>query len=227
MMRNLRDLWRKLTAPRPTTAMAEGNARPQQEIGERRPAGLERARLPAAERAQARRQAALLRLSAELAATLEEGEICRRVVDGLHDTLGYDYVACFLLDETTGDRVHVASVGFVEPPPRLKPGEGLSERSLIDGELHYTPDVTRDPRYVPGLHGSEVDVPVRIGGEVRGVLITESRRTDAFGREDFEVLTAVAQHAGLAIEKARLLAAESGRRKSPAVRTDRQCRGHP
>ncbi|NIV34652.1 MAG: PAS domain S-box protein [Anaerolineae bacterium] len=211
MMRSLRDLWRKLAAPRAAAAVAEDNAQPQQETAERQPAAVERARPRTAERAQARRQAALLRLSAELAATLEESEICRRVVDGLQDTLGYEYVACFLLEKATGDRVHVASVGFVEPPPRLKPGEGLSERALLDGQLHYTPDVTADPRYVPGLHGSEVDVPVRIGGEVRGVLITESRQTDAFDQEDFEVLTAAAQQAGLAIEKARLLAAERQR----------------
>jgi len=211
MMRNLRDLWRKLTAPRAAAAPTESNAQLQQETGERQRAAVEREHLPAAERAQARRQAALLRLSAELAATLEESEICRRVADGLHDTLGYDYVAFFLVEETTGDRVHVASVGFVGPPPRLKPGEGLSARPLMDGQLRYTSDVTQDPRYVPGLGGSEVDVPVRIGGKVLGVLIAESRQSDAFGQEDFEVLTAVAQHAGLAIEKARLLAAERQR----------------
>jgi hypothetical protein len=153
MIRNLQNLWHKLTARPATVAPTESSTQFQQEIGELQWAEAEREHLPVAERTQARRQAALLRLSAELAATLEESEICRRVVDGLHDTLGYDYVACFLLDETTGDRVHVASVGFVEPPPRLKPGEGLSERPLIDGQLHYTPDVTRDPRYVPGLHG--------------------------------------------------------------------------
>ena len=39
--------------------------------------------LLAAERAQARRQAALFRLSAELAAALDEAEVCWRVVRGL------------------------------------------------------------------------------------------------------------------------------------------------
>ena len=60
---------------------------------ERKRAEEERERLLVAERAQARRQAALFRLSAELAATLDEVEVCQRVVDGLHDTLGYDNVA--------------------------------------------------------------------------------------------------------------------------------------
>jgi GAF domain-containing protein len=97
---------------------------------------IEKARLLAAERAQAQRQTALFRLSAELTATLDEAEVCRRVVDGLHDTLGYDHLDLWLVDETTGDRVLAASVGFVEPPPPVLSGQGLSERPLLDGQLH-------------------------------------------------------------------------------------------
>jgi GAF domain-containing protein len=61
------------------------------------------------------------------------------------------------------------------------------------------------------MGGAEVDLPVRIGGEVLGVLSAESRQPHAFNRDDLEVLTAAAQQAGLAIEKARLLAAERQR----------------
>jgi signal transduction histidine kinase/DNA-binding response OmpR family regulator/putative methionine-R-sulfoxide reductase with GAF domain len=172
---------------------------------------IQNARLFETERGQARRQAALQRLSAELAATLEEDEICRQVVDGLHDTLGYDYVALFLIDETTGDRVLAAQVGFPVSVLRLSPGQGLSERPLLDGQLHYSPDVSQEPRYVAGMGGSEVDVPVHIGGEVLSVLCAESRQSDAFSSDDFEVLTAAANQAGLAIGKARLLAAERQR----------------
>ena len=171
----------------------------------------ERQRLLAAVAAQAVRQAALLRLSADLGAALDESEVCRRVVDGLHGTLGYDFVALLLVDPTTGDRVHAASAGAVEPPARIAAGEGLSEHPLLDGQLHYTSDVSQDPDYVYWMGGSEVDVPVRIGGAVLGVLIAESKKRDAFDQDDFEVLTAAAQQAGLAIGNARLLAAERAR----------------
>jgi len=204
MISNLKALWHKLTAPRATD---EDEARREYIAN----VIAERERLLVAERAQARRQAALFRLSAELAATLDEAEVCRRVVDGLHDTLGYDFVVLFLVDETTGDRVLAASVGFVEPATPLPPGQGLSERPLLDGQLHYTPDVTQDPRHFYGMGGAEVDVPIRIGGEVLGVLTAESKQRDAFSQDDFEVLTAAAQQAGLAIKKARLLAAERRR----------------
>lgn len=157
------------------------------------------------------RQAALFRLSAALAAALEEKEILQSVVQELHDTLGYDYVAFMLVDETTGSRVFAAGVGYDSERRTLQPGEGLSERPILDGQLHYSPDVTLEPRYVYGMGGSEVDVPVRIAGEVKAILVAESKKKEDFDQHDFEVLTATAQLAGLAIEKARLLTAERKR----------------
>jgi len=158
----------------------------------------------------ARRQAALLRLAAEIAATHDEADVCRRVVNGLRDpALGYDFVGLFLLDEATGDRVMRASVGWSDLPDgfRIPPGQGLSERAILDGKIHYTPDVTRDPHYVPGLAtGCEVDVPVEVDGAVTGVLVVESTAPEAFGREDLEILTAAAHQTGIALGRARLLA---------------------
>ncbi|MCJ7536055.1 MAG: PAS domain S-box protein [Anaerolineales bacterium] len=163
------------------------------------------------EDSEAQRQAALFRLSADLAAALDERDVCQRVVVGLHDTLGYDFVAFFLVEESTGDRVMIASVGFVDPPVRLKAGEGLSELAFLDGQLRYTPHVNQEPGYFYGMGGSEVDVPVRIGGEVTGVLIAESKQRADFGPKDFEILTAASQQAGLAIEKNRLITVERRR----------------
>ena len=91
----------------------------------------------------ARWQAALFRLSSELATAVEVGDICNRVVNTLEDTLGYDFVALLLLDENTGYRNLVASVGYENPPTPIKPGMGLSEGPLLTGELQYTPDVAR------------------------------------------------------------------------------------
>jgi signal transduction histidine kinase/CHASE3 domain sensor protein len=170
---------------------------------------IENARLFQTERAQAGRQAALFRLSAAIAAALDEDEICRRVVEGLQDeALGYAYVAVFLLDLVTGERVERAKVGWSDSdvPIRLGPGQGLSEKPLLDGHLHYTPDVTQAPDYVATLSsGSEVDAPLKIGQEVVGVLVVESRQPNAFGQDDFDVITAAANQAGVALGRARLL----------------------
>jgi len=167
------------------------------------------------------RSAALMRLSTAIAAAESETEICRAVAGGLrNEALGYDFVALLLVDAPSGDRVLVASAGWAEAPEglRVRPGEGLSERPLLDGRLHYTPQVTRDTRYLPTRNeGSEVDVPVLINRELVGVLVVESNRPDAFDAHDFEILTAAAHQAGIAIGRARLLADERQRADEQAA----------
>jgi PAS domain S-box-containing protein len=167
---------------------------------------------PERERRLARRQSALLRLSADLAATHNEAEVYQRVVNGLRDeALGYNFLGVFLVDPVTGDRVLQASVGWSDIPEdwRVPPGQGLSERPLLDGKLHYTAEVAREARYLPSLNsGSEVDVPLLADGATVGVLVVESAEPNAFDEEDLEILTAAANQASIAIERARHLEME-------------------
>ena len=162
----------------------------------------------------AHRQAALLRLAVDVVAATDESQVCQRLVDGLHDeALGYDFLGAFLLDET-GDRVLRASMGWTGVPRnwRVHAGQGLSDRAVKDGKLHYTPVVTRETNYLPSLNsGSEVDIPLHVDGEVIGVLVVESAEPNAFTPSDFKVLTAVADFASLAIGRARLLVSERRR----------------
>jgi len=163
----------------------------------------------------AHRQAALLRLGTAIAAAKDEQEIYQSVVDGLHDeALGYDFLGVFLVEPETGDRVLRASIGWKDVPKdwHVHPGEGLSEQAIRDGELHYTPDVTKASRYLASLaSGSEVDVPLRIDDQTIGVLVVESSEPNAFGDEDFEILKAAATQASIALGRARLLAEERRR----------------
>ena len=161
----------------------------------------------------AHRQSALLRLSTGIAAAHDETAICESVVDGLHDeALGYDFVGVFLVDPTTGERVMRASVGWPgdHEDYRVPKGRGLSERPLLDGQLHYSPVVSRESGYVSDAPagGSEIDVPIPVDEQVIGVLVVESADEDAFGPADFEILTAAAQQAGIAIARNRLIAIE-------------------
>ncbi|HWO89952.1 MAG TPA: GAF domain-containing protein [Gemmatimonadales bacterium] len=161
------------------------------------------------------RQDALLSLSSAIAAADGEAEVCRAVVRGLHDrALGYDFVAVLLVDEATSDRVLVAAEGWADAPEnlRISPGQGLSERPLLDGKLHHTPRVTKETRYLPTRNeGSEVDVPILANRRLIGVLVVESDQADAFDEEDKRILTAAAHQAGIAIGRVRLLAAERRR----------------
>ncbi|MEE8133884.1 MAG: GAF domain-containing protein, partial [Gemmatimonadales bacterium] len=107
-----------------------------------------------------------------------------------------------------------ASVGWDNAPNnlRIKPGTGLSERPLLDGQMHYTPRVTRDTRYLPTRNeGSELDLPVQANRRLVGVLVVESGPPNAFASDDFEILTAAANQAGIAIGRTRALTAERQR----------------
>ncbi len=174
----------------------------------------------------ARRQSALLRLSAQIAAAEDEDDVCRSVVNGLHDeALGYDFLGVFLVDPATGDRVLRASVGWPGVPEslRIPPGHGISERPLLDGQLHYTAEVTRDAHYLPALNsGSEVDLPLLIDGKPIGVLAVESTEPKAFGTHDFEILTAAAEQASIAIARARLLVSQARLLEAERRRADEQ-----
>ncbi len=162
-------------------------------------------------RTPAARQDALLRLGTGIAAAETETDVCRAIAGGLFDAaLGYDFVAVLMVDQATGDRVLVASEGWKKAPAdlRIRPGTGLSERPLLDGRLHYTPRVTKETRYLPTRNeGSEVDVPILANRQLIGVLVVESNRPDAFDEDDLRILAAAGHQAGIAIGRARLVAA--------------------
>jgi PAS domain S-box-containing protein len=162
-----------------------------------------------------KREDALLRLSTGIAEAEGETDVCRAVVAGLYDAaLGYDFVAVLLVDEASGERVLVASEGWKDAPPglRIRPGQGLSERPLLDGRIHYTPRVTEETRYLPTRNeGSEADVPILANRQLVGVLVVESNHPDAFDDGDLKILTAAGDQAGIAIGRTRLLRAERAR----------------
>jgi GAF domain-containing protein len=66
-------------------------------------------------------------------------------------------------------------------------------------------DVTRDPRYLPGLEGarSNLVIPLIVGQEVLGALDVESARPAAFRAEDEKLLTVLGAQAALAIVASR------------------------
>ena len=158
---------------------------------------------------QARRQEALFRLSAGIAAANTEETICEAVVNGLQDpALDFHRIVVLLIDKKSGDRVVIASAGIQEARTgtRLAPGVGLSEMPLKDGKLHYVKDVTQVENSFLSLgKGSEVDLPIKIGDWLAGVLVAESEQADAFNQDDFDVLTTAASQTGIALGQVRSL----------------------
>ena len=165
----------------------------------------DRVQLERALQRRARDAETLLRLSKALAPLLDVTAICEATVSVLYEVGKFAYTAIFLLDPDTGERVLVAGRGLKgdEVLTRIPPGQGLSEFALLDGEVHYTPDVSQSPRYVPGLGGgAEVDVPIRTGHKTYGVLVVESETPHAFDQADIDLIAAAGQQVAVAIERA-------------------------
>lgn len=160
-------------------------------------------------------QTALAKLSTGFATALSEDEICWELVQRLNEIHGYEHVAIFLIDKINGNRNLKAKIGGLGLPDEasIPPEQGLSGQPLLDGQLQYTPDVSKSKRYMPGLgQGSEVDVPIIFGNEIFGVIVIESNQTNAFGPDDFKMINAVADQAALAISNTRSLSSEKQRR---------------
>jgi len=118
------------------------------------------------------RQSALLGLSSTIVEAQDEREICERVVNGLHDpALGYDLLALYMLEESTGERALRASAGWKDLPAKAESQSA----------------------------GHELEVPLKVGDKVIGVLLVESPEADAFDREDFEIINAAVNQASIAI----------------------------
>ena len=98
---------------------------------------------------------------------------------------------------------------------RLKVGqEGITGWVAAQGEPLLVSDVSEEPRYVRLTRvatRSELAVPITAKGKVIGVMNVESDQLNAFDETDVTVLQSLANQAGVALENARLLAAERRR----------------
>lgn len=112
----------------------------------------------------------------------------------LRTTGGFRWVGLYDVAES-----EIAVVGWDGPGPPAYPrfpvGEGLSGAAVASGETVVVGDVTTDPRYLTTLGStrSEIVVPVRIDGVVRGLIDVESERVDAFTEEDSALLERCAE----------------------------------
>ena len=119
-----------------------------------------------------------------------------------------------MLDLVAGSGVDIAE----QPGVSLRPGEGLLGRCVLMGKPLLVDDLQTDARQqplelagTPDLHAA-LFLPLITGGEVIGVLGTAAIPPGYFLPEHQQILQAFAHQAAVAIERARLYAAEQRRR---------------
>lgn len=161
-------------------------------------------------------------VSRQVAAILDLDELLDHVVDLIKETFKYYHVQIYLVDPEREEVVFRAGSGpigeaLAQRPPRCPLGD--PERSIIGWvAAHAEPlvvnDVSAEPRYVPDSERllpdtrAELAVPLTVEDRVLGVLDVQSDQPEAFDGDDLFTLSTLADQVAIAIEDARLYAAQ-------------------
>ena len=162
-----------------------------------------------------RRLAVASRLSARLASLLEPEEIARVTVEELWKSFGcYLVVIQRLHDDDklrplagAGELVHEMAA-FYDWEQSVH--QGVNGRVVRTGEPALVAETRLDPEFLgtdtQRQSGSELAVPIRVAGELWGVLDIEALDTHAFGEEDLLLADTLAAQVGGALHRSRLFA---------------------
>lgn len=147
------------------------------------------------------------RLSQAMSTVLDPDQVLEEILRLARGALAFSRSAVALLDPDGKHLVVRAALGYGDIVGKRIPLEGsISGATVRSGEPRLVPDVRADSRYVEGSRGArcEMVAPLRVRGEVIGILDAESEKVSAFSTTDLELLSVFAVHAATAIHNARL-----------------------
>ena len=150
-------------------------------------------------------------VSHRLSSMLNLEELLRAAAEAIQKSFNYFDVTVFLLDPARTELVLEAHsrnyVDFLPHGYRQKVSEGIVGWVASNGEKILCNDVSQDPRYIAYAYHdskSELALPIRVEGEVAGVLNVEDRKRHAFDETDGMVLETLCEQLGSAMKNARL-----------------------
>ena len=164
-------------------------------------------------RSKEKRLATLNAISTVLAQSLELNEVLRRAIDMVMEVMEVEAVLIFSLDEAAQELKLLAYEGvseeFAQAMSGMKLGEGFNGGVAQSGEPMVVEDASRDPRLTRAAVKkmkleAQLIVPLKSKGRVVGTLCVAMRRPREFLPEEVELLTAIGNQIGVAMENARL-----------------------
>ena len=170
--------------------------------------------LYAAEQRRAKQLAAMGQVSQRVAAILELDRLFAEVVELIQKTFSYDHVGIFTVDADGGAVTLRASTNPIiqQKDLAVAQGQGIVGWVAQNGESILANDVTKETRYrsEEALVGTraELAVPLPVEQRIVGVLDVQRNQPDAFTQDDLFVLEILARQIAVAVEDARLYAAQ-------------------
>lgn len=160
--------------------------------------------------AKIKQLAALYDMGKTLSSTLDLDELFKKALELLKDHFGYTSCGILLLDEERNE-LYIKQImgrnGEEGQKQRFRVGiDGIVGWVAKTGEPFYTPDVSKEPRYLPKGTSikSGVVFPLKVRDQIFGVLNIESDEVNRFDEEDLKVLSSFASQLSISIENAQL-----------------------
>ncbi len=170
---------------------------------------IENARLFAAEKRHATRQATLYRIGKLIAARLDLDDLLQTAVMAIDDELSYSNTAVLLIDREDPETLVLTARGGIYAKNvnnvyRQSIHEGVIGEASRSRQPVFIPDVHQDARYIPVPNAedirSELALPIVTGNRLLGVLNVETTRP--IDNDDASDLELVADQLGVAIANA-------------------------
>ncbi len=157
----------------------------------------------------------LLDITNKISRSLDLDEVLNLVMDTLGSLLPYDAAGIYLIEIGADAKdpyifkskvIRGYDIGFRLVEPRLRMGEGFLGTVAQSGKPIISPDVSQDSRYFEARQRtrSEMVAPIISNERVIGVFDLESDQLSEYDEDDLAVLSLLASHVAIIIEKVQL-----------------------
>lgn len=166
-----------------------------------------------------KRLTALNQIAGTVSQSLDLSQVLDSAIDSVVDVMHVDIAWIYLLDEEAGELTMSVYRGVAEEVVKgvgkLKVGEGFNGKVAQTGEPMFVEDASQDPRLTKEVVSkyhiqSQLIVPLRYRAKVNGTLCVAMYGQREFHKEEIELLSAVGNQIGVAVENARLYQQQQG-----------------
>ncbi|MBN1966966.1 MAG: PAS domain S-box protein, partial [Anaerolineae bacterium] len=164
---------------------------------------------------------ALSQAAIVITSELDRDEVIQRLVETAERIIPSALLVTVQLRDVVSDTMETS---FASPHARrsarkviFRPGVGIAGHAIAERRVINVPDVTVDPRFVPGEHPpsfrSLLVAPLVTSQDVWGTVSVEGANAGAFSEEDELLLNLLARQSAVAVENAALYRSEQQQRE--------------